>query len=130
MSFDKELLFKSRLPEAEVEVEGVGTVKVRGLSRAEALEIQKVTGGVAAIERKLLSLAMVDPALTEDEVAQWQRASVAGELDPVTNKVAELSGMNEGADKKAWKEFESDPDSEFRLPPSGQVGPDGGGAGS
>lgn len=116
MSVDKERLFKPRLPEADVDVEGLGTVRVRGLSRIEALSVQKATGA-EAMERKMLALAMVDPELTEAEVGRWQKASTAGEIEPVTDKVSELSGMTQGAAKKAYEEFESDPDGEFRLPP-------------
>ena len=65
----------------------------------------------------MLALALLDPVLTEAEVGRWQKASTAGELEPVTNKVSELSGMTEGAAKAAYEEFESDPDGEFRLPP-------------
>lgn len=99
---DKELLFRPRLPEADVEVPGVGTVRVRALSRAEVLLIQGVEG-TAAIERKTLSLGLVDPKLTEDEVGQWQEASLPNELDPVGERIAELSGMLEGSPKAAYK---------------------------
>ena len=125
MTFDKELLFKPRLLEADVTIPGVGTVRVRALSRAEAMAAQNLTG-TEAIERRMLSLAMVDPELTEEEVGRWQKASTAGELEPVTNKVTELSGMTDDAAKGAYKEFDQDPDAEFRLPPSREVGDDSG----
>lgn len=113
----KARLFKSRLPEEEVEVPGVGTVRVRALSRSEAMKLRKMSvASVEVIERKMLALALVDPKLTEDEIGQWQEASTAGELEAVSNKVSELSGMTEGAAKEAYKEFDADPDSEFRLP--------------
>lgn len=98
---DKELLFKPRLPEADVEIAGVGTVRVRGLSRAEGLMVQNLKG--LALERKVLSLGLVDPELTEAEVGKWQEASTAGELEPVSQRIAELSGMVEAADKEAYK---------------------------
>lgn len=120
MTVDKEALFKPRLPEADVEVEGLGTVRVRGLSRAEAMKVQNLSG-TAAIERAMLSMAMVAPKLSEGEVRQWQEASIAGEIEPVTNKVAELSGMTETAAKDAYKEMESNTDSEFRVLPSGEA---------
>lgn len=116
MAFDKDLLFKPRLPEADVEVPGIGTVRVRALSRAEAMLVRKADG-TAAVERKMLALALVDPVLTESEVGRWQKASIAGELEPVTDKVSELSGMTQGAAKEAYQEFDEDPDAEFRLPP-------------
>lgn len=118
---DKELLLKARLPEADVEVPGVGTVRVRGLTRAEVLKCQTLVqdgpGRVEALERKMLALAMVDPELTEAEVGQWQKASPAGEMQPVTEKVQALSGMTKGAAGEAYREFAEDSDAEFRLPP-------------
>lgn len=111
MSLDKVALLSKRgttesgFPEGEVEIPGFGTVRVRGLSRHEVLHIQSAhtKGGVAAVERLTVSLGMVDPVLTEDEVKQWQKVSPGGEIDPVTQKIGELSGMLEGADKEAYK---------------------------
>lgn len=99
---DKELLFKPRLPESDVEVPGIGVVRVRGLSRIEAMHVQ-AANGPEAIERRIMALGMVDPALTEDEVRQWQKASAAGEIEAVSKKIAELSGLLPGAEKEAYK---------------------------
>ena len=118
----KENLFKDRLEESDVEVPGVGTIRVRALSRSEVLAVQHLgrTGkvGPAAIERKMLAYALVDPELTEAEVGEWQQASAAGEIEAVTDEVVALSGMEDMAKaaKAAYKEFEANPDAEFRLP--------------
>lgn len=117
MTFDKELLFKPRLPEADVDVPGVGTVRVRGLSRSEAMSLRASADNVEAVDRRMLFLGLVDPKLTEDEVSQWYAASPAGEIEPITIKISELSGMTEGAAKEAYKAFDENPDAEFRLPP-------------
>lgn len=122
---DKDLLFKPRLPEADVEIPGVGTVRVRALSRAEAMAVENAKGN-AAIERKLLALGLVDPKLTEAEVGQWQSAAPASELEPVSNRIAELSGLLPDSAKEAVKEFEANPDKEFRLLPGAEAGQDGG----
>lgn len=122
---DKELLFKSRLPEADVDIPGVGTVRVRGLSRLEAMHVQ-AANGPDATERRVLALGLVDPALSEAEAGKWQKASIAGELEPVTAKIAELSGLVPGADKQAYKDFAADPGSEFRLLPGSEAADDGG----
>ena len=126
---DKELLLKPRLPEADVEVPGIGTVRVRGLNRAEAMQVQAAKG-VEATERRILALGMVDPALTEAEAGQWQKNAPAGEIEPVSRRIAELSGMFDGADKQAYKDFEADPGSEFRVLPRSEVVDDGGQAAS
>lgn len=115
---DKELLFKPRLPEADVEVAGVGTVRVRALNRAEVMLLQKLASDgkdAASVERQMLAMAMVDPQLTEAEIGQWQKACPPGELEPVTDRVTELSGLGDGAEKKAVKEFHTDPDLRFPV---------------
>lgn len=107
---DKELLFKPRVPEADVDIPGIGIVRVRGLTRAEAMIIQSVKG-TEAIERKMLHFAMVDPKLTEAEAGMWQKASTVGELEAVTRKIQELSGMGEAADRAAYKSLGDESDS-------------------
>ena len=124
---DIEQLLKPRLPEADVELAGVGTVRVRGLSRAEALAVRDIEG-TEAIERFILARGMVDPPMTEDEIGHWQQSSPAGEMEPVTDKVAELSGMLPDSAKVAVKEFTANPDSEFSVLPSGEAEHDGVGA--
>lgn len=122
---DKELLFKPRLPEADVDLPGVGTVRVRGLSQAEAHMVEQ-TKGTQARERKILALGMVDPELTEAEVGQWQKAAPAGEVTRAALKVAELSGMLEGADKAAFQGVRSEPGPGVSVLPGGEAGDDGG----
>lgn len=95
---DKEALFTPRLPEEDVEIPGLGTVRVRGLSRAEAMKIRD-RSDVEAQERLMIALGMVDPKLTEAEVGKWAKAAPAGELQPVSEVIGRLSGLIEGADK-------------------------------
>lgn len=122
---DKELLFKPRLPEDEVPVPGIGVMRVRGLSQAEAHMVEQVSGS-AARERKILSMGLVDPELTEAEVGQWQKAAPAGEVTRVALKVADLSGMLDGADKEAYKSLRSEPGSGVSVLPGAEAGNDGG----
>lgn len=103
---DKDLLLARRVPEGDVELEGLGTVKVRGMSRYELLHSSRVRDekGDLAAERYILSVCMVDPALAEHEVAEWQKASLAPEINAVAMKVNELSGVAQGADKSGVQE--------------------------
>lgn len=55
------------------------------------------------LERYVLSRSVVDPELTEDDVAEWQKASPAGEIQSVFEKILDLSGMTVGAPKAAYK---------------------------
>lgn len=95
-------LFRPRLGEEAVELAGVGTVRVRGLSRAEMLLATKdESKDTAAMERTMLSMAMVDPPMSEAEVGRWQAASPANEMKPVVDMVNQLSGTRRGADKSS-----------------------------
>lgn len=100
---DKEALTTSRIDGAdhqgEVEIPGVGTIKVRGLSRHEYIKGQQYADDALQQERYLLSRCMIDPAMTEADVAAWQKASDPQEINLVSLKVNELSGIGKGADK-------------------------------
>jgi hypothetical protein len=103
VTLSKTELLAPRLGEGEHEIAGVGTVRIRGLSRAEVLEMRNLEGGAIATDRRMLSLAMLDPTLTEDEVAAWQRTSNPDEIEKLTLAIADLSGMGDGANKAAYK---------------------------
>ena len=120
---DIELLFKPRLPEANVDIPGLGPVRVRGLNRAEAMMVQEAKG-TEATERRILALGMVDPPMTEFQAGRWQKAATAGEIEPVSRKIAELSGMLDDSAKEAYKTFEATPDAEFSVLPSDEAGDD------
>lgn len=123
MTIDKEQLLKSRLGEADVEIPGVGTVRVRALNRDEAFKM-KGSDDPLVVERRMIAAGMVSPEMTVDEVKAWQIAAPAGELEPVSDKIAELSGMTSGAAKEAYLEMEQDPDAEFRDVPGPEAGDD------
>lgn len=80
------------------------TVRVRGLSRREVLAMRHLRDkGILDTEEKweahMLSRTMVYPKMTFEQVLEWQGASPAGEMNPVTDKVSELSALNDDADK-------------------------------
>ena len=122
---DKDLLFKPRLTEAEVEIPGVGTVRVRALNRQEAKALQKIESDDLR-DLHMVAIGLVDPALSVSEVKRWAEASPAGEMEPVADRIAELSGMLAGSPKEAMKNFEANPDDEFRVLPGAEAVDDGG----
>lgn len=99
----KAKLLARRLGQDDVPIPGVGTVTVRSLSRDEVLHIRAMTGTLAEQERWMLATCMVEPTLTEEEARQWMTGSNAGELEPVTDKIAKLSGLVKDADKETYK---------------------------
>jgi hypothetical protein len=131
MSVDLEKLLAPRadtatgLPEDDVEVPSMGTVRVRGLSREEVFETQKAKD-TQAHERKILRLGMVDPVMTEGQAALWQKVSPAGEIEPVVDKIRALSGLDEGADKSDVRSDGSEPGRGIRDVPGHETGDDSG----
>lgn len=104
---DKATLLAKRTGDRRtVTVPGLGDVVVRGLTRAEVLSIQSCGPTEAAeIEALLVSMAMVEPALSLDEVKQWQAVAPAGELEPISQAVQELSGLHTVAVKEQMQRF-------------------------
>lgn len=115
----------SGMPEDDVEIPGKGTVRVRGLSRVEALLAVKIDD-LQTRERKTLTFGMVDPALDEREAGEWMKVSPYSEIEPVVTRILELSGLVPESAKEAYKEFEADPDAEFRALPGAEAVDDGG----
>ena len=106
---DKADLFQQRLPERDVEIPGVGWVRVRALTRAEAFQVQRHEGDTAAMERAMLHFGMVDPAMSHQDCKRWHEASAAAEMEVVTDVIAELSGMEKGARSDIRGEFREEP---------------------
>jgi hypothetical protein len=105
MSLSKEDLLKARFGVEEIEIPNVGVVKVRSLSRAQAMSLNDKEMTVAESEQKLLNWAMVEPSLTIAEVKVWQENSPAGELEPIADAILRLSGMEKNAPKQAMRDF-------------------------
>lgn len=99
---DKEALLKRRLPEDDVEVPGVGTFRVRGLSRAQALAANKLDDDEAR-EVHWLACGIVAPELTAEEIRQWREVATHAEVEAVAGRIAELSGVGDTSVKDATK---------------------------
>ncbi|GIF71909.1 hypothetical protein [Asanoa siamensis] len=98
---DKKTVLAERFKTGDVEVEGVGTFTVRGMSRWEVAMANKALekGGDLEYERFVLARCILDPVMTEGEIGEWQKVAGPLELVTVGNKVNELSGIGKGADK-------------------------------
>jgi len=91
------------LPQDDVEIPGVGTVRVRAMNRGELLMAGKLNEdkGQQAMEAYVLSACLLDPEMTLDDVAAWQTSGAAMECQPVVAKINELSGVGKDAQKSA-----------------------------
>lgn len=99
-----EALIKVAVDEEDLVLPSGALVRVRGLSRGEVFMLQKckADGGIkdeAGWERRMVSLALLAPKLTEDQVGNWQDGPAGGDLEELTLKIKELSKLGEGADK-------------------------------
>jgi hypothetical protein len=79
-------------------------VRVRGLSRGEVFMMQKskADGGIKteqAWEQRMVSLALLQPALSEEQVRDWQQGPAGGDLEALGEKIRELSKLGQGAEK-------------------------------
>lgn len=106
MAIDRDqLLAHARvLPEHDVETPA-GTVRVRALSRAEVLSLAPLAGDAQEIEVRVVAWGLIDPALSVDEVRDWQKATTGEAITAISDAVAKLSGMGPDAQSEAEARF-------------------------
>lgn len=107
---EKNDLFRVELAQATVELDRGGRtvpIVVQALTRGQFFRIKEAGLSTALSERKILALAMVDPPMNEEDVATWQEASHANEMEHVVEVVMKLSGFGdkdmESAKRAAYK---------------------------
>lgn len=76
-------------------------VIIRGLTFAESVQVRTKleAGELAAGNAIMIACAMVDPALTLQDVETWLENDSAGDLTKLGNHISDLSGLTEGAGK-------------------------------
>lgn len=89
-----------------VPLPGLGVIKIRPISRAQAMAVYEQEMPAAEMEQLLVSQACVEPTFTMAEVAAWQEVDGAGgNILKLVSAILELSGMDVGAGKRAYKRF-------------------------
>jgi hypothetical protein len=78
------------------------TVAIRAATRDEVIVMQQCDT-LAEADSFLISTCMTDPKLTVEEVAAWAAADEAGSLTAVSDAIAQLSKLYDGAGKEAYK---------------------------
>jgi hypothetical protein len=97
-------LLKPRLEQGTVTIEGLGEFTIRPLTRSEAFDVQtQREESVLAAENLLISLGLVDPKMTVDEVADWAAVAPAGHLAAVSMAIGSISGMMPESRKESYK---------------------------
>lgn len=91
--------------EVDYELDSGLIVRIRPLTRMEAIIIGKRDLATDRKEQAYLAKAMVLPAMTEDDVKRWQMMSSAGEMQELVEQVQVISGMSDKGAKATAKEF-------------------------
>jgi hypothetical protein len=86
----------------EITIEDVGTVKIRALTMSEAVQVRELAGRVEQVYL-ILSLGLVEPALSLDDVQAWAANDAAGPLNAIAEGITVISGMSESSGKDAYK---------------------------
>lgn len=81
-------------------------VQVRGLSRFEWFLAGKNNDGDAnSFETRMVAMGMVTPSMTEKAIEKWRkRPGTVADLSAVSDRIRELSGAGDGADKSDVRE--------------------------
>ena len=74
------------------------TVAVRALTRDEVLASQELST-LPERDTFIVATGMTDPKLSVEDVAAWAAGADAGDLVAVSEAIAELSGLKQGAGK-------------------------------
>lgn len=85
-----------------------GEVAVRALTRDEVLESQECAT-VADRENFIIATGMINPVMSIEDVHTWATTGGAGDLVAVSDRIAELSGLKQGADKSRVPDVRSEP---------------------
>lgn len=80
-------------------------VRIRPLTRMEVLIIGKRDLTTDKKEQAFMSKAMVLPAMSEEDVKRWQTNSATGDMQELTERVQEISGMSTKGAKATAKAF-------------------------
>lgn len=86
-----------------VELPGGGSVVVRGLSRKESHHLTALKD-TEDQEIYAVSCALVDPALSEEDIRLWfEQEGSAGDIQAIAKRVNEMSGLSDGSGKELTK---------------------------
>lgn len=74
------------------------TVAIRAMTRDEVIEMQALED-LAGKDNFIIATGMTDPKMTIEDVAAWAAGGDAGDLVAVSDAIAVLSGLKQGAGK-------------------------------
>lgn len=97
---DKAALFAGSKPEeTDLDLPGVGTIRIRGLRRVDTFAVREAGDDVAVMNRRVLALGLVEPTMSEADAAQWMQVASSDIVGRVVEAIFGLSGMGKDAQK-------------------------------
>lgn len=98
------LLADSELDTETFELDGIGQVTIRSLTRQQAVKVADAEGGVER-EVRILAYGLAEPKLTLDQAKQVIQKRSAGQIQGLMEAISRLSGLMEGSQKEARATF-------------------------
>lgn len=97
----REQILARKKGERTVELPDGSEVRIRALTRDEVLQADKMAeeDDHAGRDDYIIATALVEPALTIEDVKAWGATAPAGDLVTITEAIAEESGLKQGAPK-------------------------------
>lgn len=77
---------------------------IRGMSRYELQQAGKGTEDGSVVEARMLAACLLKPTMTEAQIRTMQKSKNPAFLRDVVDRMRELSGLSEGADKSSVRE--------------------------
>lgn len=90
-------------PASDVVTITAGDVRIRALTRAEAIKVRTRGKGWAAQEPLILHFGMADPELSVEDAETWLEVAPAGDVQRLVEAIGRLSGMDAATPKEATK---------------------------
>jgi hypothetical protein len=98
----RDQILARKVGHGEITIDGAGTVAIRALTMSEAVQVRALEGR-ADQTYLIISLGMTDPKLSFEDVEAWGTNDSAGTLNAISEGIAAVSGMTDGAGKDAYK---------------------------
>lgn len=118
------------LPSEPFQLPGGKWVEIRPLTRYEVMTAQKLRQdkGLVELELRMITCAMVRPAMTDVDVKRWYKAVRAGALEGLTRRINVISGLGgDDVDREIADDFRGGSGAGVRTLPGDEAEPDGAG---
>lgn len=101
-------LLEPTLDEEDFALPSGAKIRIKSLNRNEALRIAESKQGTRDRELKMVAWAMVTPPMSYKDAERWFDQAKAGDIQALTFRIQQISGLTEDAEKEAVDRFRGD----------------------